>query len=231
MGKSIWLSKTFWVNLIALAAMLVQAYFDVLVSPEIQLAILAVVNLVLRLIFTGEPIDWSAGGGGGRTMRAAGVLFLVMLLGAPLACGPGLRVCREASLVLQDASDPDLTKVALRCDGATLVEIETKYILGEAEVPREVDPMSTPRPTTTPEPLQPDALQPDMDAPSQRGLMPQSETGHQVDGASLSHDPKPRGPSQAHRERVAWPASPFVVLASASAAPASIYPWDLEEAE
>jgi len=57
-GKSILLSKTLWVNLLALAIMIVNYYHPLyVITPEIQAAILIGINLILRLI-TGKPIIW-----------------------------------------------------------------------------------------------------------------------------------------------------------------------------
>lgn len=57
--KSIFASKSFWVNLIALAGMLLQAFTgsEVLVNVETQATILAVINIVLRTI-TKEAVTW-----------------------------------------------------------------------------------------------------------------------------------------------------------------------------
>lgn len=41
-------SKTLWTNIIALIALLVQAQYGFIILPEEQLAILAVINLILR---------------------------------------------------------------------------------------------------------------------------------------------------------------------------------------
>jgi hypothetical protein len=57
MGKPWYLSKTVWVNVIALAAVLVQAYTgENLLDAQGQAALLAVVNLVLRIFFTREGL-------------------------------------------------------------------------------------------------------------------------------------------------------------------------------
>jgi len=56
--KTWYLSKTLWVNIIAVIAFLVQSCFGFVIEPEAQAAILAVVNLVLR-IFTGTSIQWN----------------------------------------------------------------------------------------------------------------------------------------------------------------------------
>ena len=57
--KEIWKSKTFWVNVIALVVFLVQIIWDkdFVLPIEIQGAILAVINFILRWA-TKEPIVW-----------------------------------------------------------------------------------------------------------------------------------------------------------------------------
>jgi hypothetical protein len=50
-------SKTLWVNLLAVAALLLQYRYGFVLGPEDQLVILAVVNLFLRSI-TNSPIEW-----------------------------------------------------------------------------------------------------------------------------------------------------------------------------
>lgn len=54
--KKFWKSKTFWINLIALAALAVQLEHDFVVSPELQAIALVVVNLVLRK-YTNEGLE------------------------------------------------------------------------------------------------------------------------------------------------------------------------------
>ena len=57
--KSIFTSKTFWVNVLALVAMIVQGATGTdFISLEVQGTILAVVNIILRTI-TKEPVNWS----------------------------------------------------------------------------------------------------------------------------------------------------------------------------
>ena len=48
-------SKTIWVNIIAMIAILLQAVFGFLVTPEEQMAVIVIVNLLLRAI-TKTPI-------------------------------------------------------------------------------------------------------------------------------------------------------------------------------
>ena len=56
-GKSPLLSKTLWVNILAVVAMLVQGQTGFIIDAEAQIAILGVINLVLRAI-TREPLNW-----------------------------------------------------------------------------------------------------------------------------------------------------------------------------
>lgn len=53
--KSIWTSKTFWVNLIAAVALFVNAQWGFDLSPELQGTVLAVINIILRF-FTKSAI-------------------------------------------------------------------------------------------------------------------------------------------------------------------------------
>lgn len=55
--KKWYMSKMFWVNFIALMSVLMQIYFGKVIQPEIQIAILGVLNMVLRFI-TKEEIVW-----------------------------------------------------------------------------------------------------------------------------------------------------------------------------
>lgn len=56
--KRFYRSKTFWVNLLAGIALIAEGAFGEEVLPlEVQMAALAVVNLVLRKV-TREPVSW-----------------------------------------------------------------------------------------------------------------------------------------------------------------------------
>jgi len=57
MGKKFWQSKTFYVNLLAIVALIAQSQFGFVVSVEAQASALAAVNVALRLI-TKEEIVW-----------------------------------------------------------------------------------------------------------------------------------------------------------------------------
>ena len=57
-SKSIWTSKTFYVNIIALVGMIIQGVTGKeIISLEIQGTILAGINIILRFI-TKQPVTW-----------------------------------------------------------------------------------------------------------------------------------------------------------------------------
>ena len=47
--KPIWKSRTLWLNLLALVAFILQAQFEFVLPADVQMAILAILNFVLRL--------------------------------------------------------------------------------------------------------------------------------------------------------------------------------------
>ena len=53
--KAWYLSKTLWVDGLFIAAYLVQSYYGFIISPEEQIAIIAVANLILRAV-TGKEL-------------------------------------------------------------------------------------------------------------------------------------------------------------------------------
>lgn len=55
--KHIFMSKTVWVNILAILAFTAQAKFGYVMDETTQVQILGVVNLVLRSI-THEPVRW-----------------------------------------------------------------------------------------------------------------------------------------------------------------------------
>lgn len=56
--KSIFKSKTFWVNVIALIGFVVQQRFGFVIDEAIQVQILGLVNIGLRML-TKEPVNWN----------------------------------------------------------------------------------------------------------------------------------------------------------------------------
>lgn len=49
-------SKTFWINLIAISALIAQVRYGFIISAEEQVAILAVINLIVRAITKQELV-------------------------------------------------------------------------------------------------------------------------------------------------------------------------------
>jgi len=57
MGKKIWTSKIVWVNIIALVLAMIQSQTGWAAPPEMQGALLTLVNVALRAM-TKEPVRW-----------------------------------------------------------------------------------------------------------------------------------------------------------------------------
>ena len=56
-AKEWWKSKTIWINMIAIAALIIQSQFGYALRPEEQLMILTVINIILRSI-TNAELEW-----------------------------------------------------------------------------------------------------------------------------------------------------------------------------
>lgn len=56
-GKSLFKSKTFWVNVLAIVGMIIQSFTGFVIDAGTQVVILGVVNTVLRFV-THEAIEW-----------------------------------------------------------------------------------------------------------------------------------------------------------------------------
>ena len=55
--KPFYISKTLWVNVLAIAGLIIESYTGHILSPEMQGMILGAVNIILRLV-TKEEIVW-----------------------------------------------------------------------------------------------------------------------------------------------------------------------------
>jgi len=55
--KKWWTSKTLWANALAIIAIIAQGQFGYVLTPEAQVAILGLINFILRMV-TKEPIKW-----------------------------------------------------------------------------------------------------------------------------------------------------------------------------
>lgn len=58
MNKPFYYSKTLWINIIALIALILQLQYGYIIGLEVQATILVLINLILRAI-TNENIVWS----------------------------------------------------------------------------------------------------------------------------------------------------------------------------
>lgn len=56
-NKKFYTSKTLWVNALSIVAILVQTQTGFIISAESQVAILGIINLILRAI-TKQPVEW-----------------------------------------------------------------------------------------------------------------------------------------------------------------------------
>ncbi len=56
-GKALVTSKTLWVNLLSIAGMVASAMFGYTIPAEWSVSILAVINIVIRLV-TKEAVVW-----------------------------------------------------------------------------------------------------------------------------------------------------------------------------
>ncbi len=55
--KDWWKSKTLWINAIAIAGIIIRAELGLVITPQGEIAILAGINLILRIV-TKEKIVW-----------------------------------------------------------------------------------------------------------------------------------------------------------------------------
>ena len=116
-GKSPLYSKTLWVNLIAVVAMFFQSQTGMVIDPEYQVAILSVVNLILRLV-TREPVNWKSGGGKAAILA----LFVSPFLMTTLV----LQGCSSYSRITQD--NPVLTELAVRVAVGRVLDKNPKWV-------------------------------------------------------------------------------------------------------
>lgn len=117
MGKNPLTSKTFWVNLLAIAGIVAQAQFGYVIPPEAQTLVLALGNLGLRII-TRQPIDWSK-------VKFGGLQCLPVLVGVGLLLGPVVSGCA----VMRKAEEhPVLTELAVRAAVGSVLDGRPAWI-------------------------------------------------------------------------------------------------------
>ena len=88
--KPFWLSKTFWVNVLAIIAMIIQYFTGWAFDPVIQATGLSVVNIILRAI-TKHPLGWGKGG-------SAMLVILVPIMAGAFITSTGCASLHDAAL-------------------------------------------------------------------------------------------------------------------------------------
>jgi|GEM_PF-2051378 len=142
MGKSPLLSKTLWINLLAVVAMVVQSQTGFVLDMEEQMAILGVINIVLRFV-TKEPVAWKPGNesGSGTIGLMATLLLLVMIVAAGCAgffdanrgqqATQALLAAQEVVVGLAEAGDALCTQGTLdqkRCTRLAELYVRTEIV-------------------------------------------------------------------------------------------------------
>ncbi len=146
-AKSLFVSKTFWVNLFAAIALAVQQFLTGFpVEAEWQVAILSLCNVVLRLV-TSQPVtvrtpndpDIPAAPRRVRrklardlansVTRPVHVLLVAGLAAQLLSCAGATVRCDDPTLVLRDATAAHHTRLVIECGGQEVASQEVD--LGE----------------------------------------------------------------------------------------------------
>lgn len=97
-AKPIWQSKTLWLNLVAILALVLQTYTGFVIDPEKQVVILGGINTILRFI-TKMPVNWSLGSDSQQGFVSVSFLITVTMFCSLLffvsGCATGLTANRE----------------------------------------------------------------------------------------------------------------------------------------
>lgn len=134
--KPIWLSKTLWVNVISIIALVVQTYTGFVVDPDKQVVALGMINALLRFI-TKAPVVWPSSGQGGAGL---GVLALAVILASGCAtvetpqslAAKSLLTTRQGIIAAATTVDGFCTQGLLKqpdCDNASRIynQAQTAY--------------------------------------------------------------------------------------------------------
>ncbi|MBI5410157.1 MAG: hypothetical protein HZA14_12405 [Nitrospirae bacterium] len=106
--KTIWQSKTFWVNILAVIGILVQTQTGFIIDPTSQAAILSVINIILRLI-TKSPVVWGNDNDSSGSNSLGACLLAVMLLTSCASLTPNTYKYAETTKVTAEG----IAKIAI----------------------------------------------------------------------------------------------------------------------
>ena len=95
MEKAFYLSKTFWLNVLAIVALILQSYTGFVLSAEAQVAILGLINIVLRAI-TSQPLSWGNQGGRISPPLALHLLMVCLALGLLVSAFSGCAIKQQS---------------------------------------------------------------------------------------------------------------------------------------
>lgn len=129
--KSLFASRTFWFNLLAALALAVQQFVvGWPIDAEWQAAVLAIVNVVLRLV-THHPVVVRKPKEPGNKAQPPLVTFLVVagLAGMLVSCAGATIRCDDPTLVLKDGTAENQTRLVVECGGQEIASQEVD--LGE----------------------------------------------------------------------------------------------------
>lgn len=129
--KSLFASRTFWFNLLASLALAVQQFVvGWPIDAEWQAAVLAIVNVVLRLV-THQPVVVRKPKEPGNKAQPPLVTFLVVagLAGMLVSCAGATIRCDDPTLVLKDGTAENQTRLVVECGGQEVASQEVD--LGE----------------------------------------------------------------------------------------------------
>lgn len=94
--KTWYLSKTLWLNVIVITALIAQTYTGFIIDPEAQAGLLAVINLILRAV-TKAPLDWATPGASGGNSEGGYIRLSLLSLLLVFAAIIALTGCATTS--------------------------------------------------------------------------------------------------------------------------------------
>jgi len=119
--KAFYKSKTFWVNLLALAAVFGQDVLGFNLTAETQASILVLINMILRMATKG-PIEWKSGDK--IKPKGSGMFILMAVL-------PGMLMVQGCSAAMWSKSGTVLGQCLSQCGVVAADHLVTEWVGGE----------------------------------------------------------------------------------------------------